>query len=350
MKYAVLLHEERHLARNYHSEGLELLRAHGDVDLITMKSGEEAAALEPFAGLMEKADAAVIGAWMRPALRPEHWQASKNLKVFSGTFDNRFEGWVDIDYLDSRKIPLIDTSRGMTPSVAEFAFALTLNLIRDIPNSLYLVREGGWIAHVPMNWERPGFVYGDLTGRRVGLAGLGSINQRYAELLAPWHCEVSVYDPYVSDETIVHYGGKRVSSLVELAKNSEVFNVGIPPMADTMQIINRDVIYALPKGALFVITTRMQVVEQEPLWERIKNNEISAGIDVFLPEPPPADAWFRKHPNVIATPHVAGGTDFCHRRCFTDACKEAIAVLEGREPRFRTVKRDYLIYEGKMKN
>ena len=210
-----------------------------------------------------------------------------------------------------------------------------------------MVREGGWGEHY---WERPGFVYGDLTGRRVGLAGLGSINQRYAELLAPWHCEIFVHDPYVSGETIARYGGKRVNSLVELARNSEIFNVGIPPLPNTLEIINRDVIYALPKGALFVLTTRMQVVEQEPLWERIKNNEIAAGIDVFLPEPPPADAWFRKHPNVIATPHIAGGTDFCHRRCFTDACKEAIAVLEGREPRFRTVKWDYLIYEGKMKN
>ena len=61
MKYAVLLHEEHHMVKNYHGEGLELLQAHGDVDLITMKSGEEAAALEPFAGLMKKADAAVIG-------------------------------------------------------------------------------------------------------------------------------------------------------------------------------------------------------------------------------------------------------------------------------------------------
>lgn len=226
MKYAVLLHEKHHVAKNYHGEGLDLLQAHGDVDLITMKSGEEAAALEPFAGLMKKADAAVIGSWYRPALRPEHWQASKNLKVFSGTFDNRFEGWVDIDYLESRKIPLIDCSRGMTPSVAEFAFALTLALIRDIPNSLYVVREGGWGEHY---WERPGFVYGDLTGRRVGLAGLGSINQRYAELLAPWHCEIFVHDPYVSGETIARYGGKRVNSLVELARNSEIFNVGIPP-------------------------------------------------------------------------------------------------------------------------
>lgn len=347
MKYAVLLHEERHMARNYHGKGMELLHANGDVELITMKRGEEKEKLEPYVEIMKDADAAVIGSWFRPELKPEHWELAKNLKVFSGTFDNRFKGWVDFDVLDERGIKLIDTSRSMTPSVAEFALALTLNLVRHIPESLYVVREGGWQEYF---WENPGFIYGDLTGRRVGLAGLGSINQRYAELLAPFNCEIFVYDPYVSDEMIAKYGGKRVDSLVELAKNSEIFNVGLPPLPTTLEIINRDVIYALPKGALFVCTTRLQVVEQAPMWERVQADELAVGLDVFVPEPPPADAWFRKHPRVQATPHIAGGTDFCHRRCFTVACQEAIDVLNGKEPTYQSTKRDYLIYEGLMDN
>lgn|GEM_PF-6395337 len=60
--------------------------------------------------------------------------------------------------------------------------------------------------------------------------------------------------------------------------------------------------------------------------------------------------WFRRHPNVLATPHIAGGTDFCHRRCFTDACKDAVAVLNGEAPRFQATVLDYLIYEGKMES
>ena len=346
MRFAVLLHEDNHMARNYHGEGIDQLREHGQVDLVTMRSGEEAAALEPFMALLKEADAAIIGAWHRPAMQPEHWRQAENLKVFAGTFDNRFANWVDFDVLDARGITLIDTSRGMTPSVAEFALAMTLNLIRDIPEAMYVVREGDWQKHF---WEKPGFVYGDLTGRRVGLAGLGSINRRYAELLAPFRCEISVYDPFVSDEVISQYGGKRVPSLVELAQSSEIFVVGLPPLPTTLEIINRDVIFSLPKGALFVLVTRMAVVEQQALWERIEANEIAAAIDVFAPEPPPKDAWFRQHPNVLATPHIAGGTDFCHRRCFTDACKDAIAVLTGKTPRFQATKQDYLVYEGKLK-
>ena len=345
MRFAVLLHEDRHMARNYHGEGLDLLRDHGHVDLVTMKSGQETAAMGPFVDYLQAADAGVIGAWHRPAMQPPHWQQAAKLKVFAGTFDNRFAGWVDFDFLAERGITLIDTSRSMTPSVAEFALAMTLNLLRDIPEALYVVREGDWQQHF---WEKPGFVYGDLTGRRVGLAGLGSINRRYAELIAPFRCAVRVYDPFVADEVLAHYGTQRADTLVELAQSAEIFVVGLPPLPTTLEIINRDVIAALPKGALFVLVTRMAVVEQEPLWERIKANEIAAAIDVFAPEPPPDDAWFRRHPNVLATPHIAGGTDFCHRRCFTDACKEAIAVLRGETPRFQATKRDYLVYEGKL--
>lgn len=345
MRFAVLLHEDRHMARNYHGEGLDLLRTHGQVDLITMKSGQESAALAPYVALLKEADAGVIGAWYRPPMQPEHWQQAAKLKVFAGTFDNRFAGWVDFDVLNERGITMIDTSRGMTPSVAEFALAMTLNLLRDIPEALYVVREGDWQKHF---WEKPGFVYGDLTGRRVGLAGLGSINRRYAELIAPFRCDVSVYDPFVSDKVLAQYGAKRANTLVELAHSSEIFVVGLPPLPTTLEIINRAVISALPKGALFILPTRMAVVEQQPLWERIEANEIAAAIDVFAPEPPPTDAWFRRHPNVLATPHIAGGTDFCHRRCFTDACKDAIAVLRGETPRFQATKRDYLVYEGKL--
>ena len=349
MRYVVLLHEKHHIGSDFHSEGCDLLREHGQVDIVAIRSGEEAAAFEQFLALLKEADGAVIGCWHRPAIQLEHWRQAKNLKVFAGTFDNRFAGWVDFDLLDACGITLIDTSRSMTPSVAEFALAMTLNLVRDIPESMYLLREGGWQTHPFDSWEKPGFVYGDLTGRRVGLAGLGSINRRYAELIAPFRCDVGVYDPFVPDEVFSQYGVKRANSLAELAASSEIFVVGLPPLPTTLEVINREVIYSLPKGALFVLVTRMAVVEQEALWERIEAGEIAASVDVFAPEPPPKDAWFRRHPNVLATPHIAGGTDFCHRRCLTDACKDAIAVLSGETPRFRATKRDALLYEGELK-
>jgi phosphoglycerate dehydrogenase-like enzyme len=343
MRFVVLEAGQR--IRSITAEGLRLLHAHGQVDLVTLALGFQAQGMSEFLGLLPEADAAVISPWLQPSTTPEDWSHAGNLKVLAGTFDNRFAGWMDLADLQQRGIAVIDTSRSMTPSVAEFALAMTLNLIRDIPASIDIVRRGEW---KPQAWENPGFTFGDLTGRRVGLAGLGSINRRYAELLTPFRCVAHAYDPFVSREVFDRYGLEPMSSLVELARSSEILVIGIPPTPATLGIISQQVIDALPKGALIVLVTRMAVVEQEALWRRVEAGEIMAAVDVFAPEPPPPDVWFRRHPHVLPTPHVAGDTMYCHRRCFTDACQDAITVLTGGQPRFQATSWDDDLYQGRL--
>jgi len=181
--------------------------------LDSMDDEERAALLD---AALPSADAIVVAPWtMRmPEFSPARWAAAPNLKVIAGTFDNRFGGWVDVADAQGRRVTLVDTSRSMTPTVAEFALAMTLNLLRDIPAAVQLVRSGQWKSQ---SWDQPGFVYGDLTGRRVGLAGYGSINRRYAELLTPFHCSLVTYDPFVSDADLARAGVRRAALLTELA-------------------------------------------------------------------------------------------------------------------------------------
>ncbi len=300
-----------------------------------------------FDAALPGAHAVVVGPWIMriPPFAPKRWELANDLKVIAGTFDNRFGGWLDVAEAGQRGVTVIDTSRSMTPTVAEFALAMTLNLLRDIPAAVQLVRDGSWKSQ---NWDQPGFVYGDLTGRKVGLAGFGSINRRYAELVAPFQCDVASCDPFVSDEVLTRAGVRRVQSLPELAAQSEVFVVGIPPTPATQAIISAEVIDALPKGALFVLVTRMAVVYQEALWRRAEAGEIRAAIDVFAPEPPPPDASFRTSPHVLPTPHIAGDTSYCHRRCFTTACADALAVLAGKQPVYPASVWDDQLYRGAL--
>jgi D-3-phosphoglycerate dehydrogenase len=293
------------------------------------------------------ADALVASPWIHrgmPWFTPERWARADRLKVIAGTFDHRVGSFLDLGEASRRGVVVVDTARSMTPTVAEFALAMILNVLRDIPASIQLVRDGGWKEG---DWDQPGYVYGDLTGRRVGLAGYGSINRRLAELLAPFRCEVAAYDPFVPDADLEAAGIRRVGSLPELAADSEIFVVGIPPTPATEAIVDAATIDALPQGAAFVLVTRMAVVDQEPLWRRTRAGEIRAAIDVFEPEPPPADAWFRTSPHVLPTPHIAGGTAYCHRRCFLTACEDAVAVLEGRRPVYAVNERETDLYLGK---
>ena len=309
----------------------------------SMSLAERADVLDP---VLPEVDALLVAPWLGtiPLFDADRWSLAPRLKVIAGTFDNRFGHWIDVGEAHSRGVAVIDTSRSMTPTVAEFALAMILNLIRDIPASIEIVRRGEWPDG---HWSDDRFVHGDLTGRKVGLAGFGSINRRLAELLAPFHGTVTTCDPFVRDSDLNAAGVKRAETLPELAASSEIFVVGIPPTPATLGVIDSEVIDALPVGSLFVLVTRMAVVEQEALWRRAEAGEIRAAIDVFEPEPPPADASFRTSPFVLPTPHIAGNTFACHRRCFTTACTDALAVLAGDRPVYPATVSDSLLYQGR---
>jgi phosphoglycerate dehydrogenase-like enzyme len=297
------------------------------------------------------ADAVVSTPWLgaaphleMPRFDERRWECAAAVKAIAGTYDFRF-GWIDLEEAERRGVTVVDTSRTMTPTVAEFGLAMTLNLLRGIPESIELVRRGDWTSHAP---DGDGFVYGDLAGRRVGLAGYGSINRRYRSFLAPFGCDVATYDPFVDDETLQRDLVGRATSLVELARSSEIFVVAIPPTPATLEVVSADVIDALPTRSLFVLLSRMAVVQQEALWRRLHNDELRAAIDVFSPEPPPPDAWFRRARNVLPTPHIAGNAVYAHQRCFEEACRDAVEILRGGTPRHPATRRDKKLYEGSL--
>lgn len=335
------------------SDALKILESAGTVrelDVSAIKDPQErrSAFVQAAAGV----DAAVFGPWGDQGLgsvSPGCWDDLPGIRVIAGTFDNRFEQSfsMSLKAAHDRGITVIDTSRTMTPTVAEFALAMIFNLLRDIPVQIQKVREGGWNEGWPNGWpDLSGFVAGDLKGKRVALAGYGVISRTLRGFLVPFECEVATYDPFADDDLLKQDRVSRASSLVELASNCEIFVVGIPPTPATLGIINREVIYALPKGSLFVLPTRMAVVEQEALWERTSAAQIKAAIDVFEPEPPPPDSPIRTYPNVLPTPHIAGNTAYCHRRCFTAACEDAVAAVQGKPTRWTMTLRDAALYRG----
>jgi phosphoglycerate dehydrogenase-like enzyme len=308
----------------------------GILDRAGRRTSIDVRALDPDRRLAEyvrvaaDADAVVVAPWGGQGLEsiPTWLEASPRARVVAGTFDFRFPDISTHDLFGSgRELTVIDTSRTMTPTVAEFSLGMILNLLRGIPEHIAGVRAGGWTQE----WtDNRAFVGGDLAGRSVGLAGYGVLNRSLAAFLKPFGCDVSAFDPHVPAADLRADGIAVADDLVDLARSSEVFVVGIPHLPTTTGVIDRAVVSALPHGALVVLPTRMAVVDQEALRERITAGELRAAVDVFAPEPPPVDSWWRTHPGVLPTPHMAGNTAQAHRRCFRVACEEAVAALDGR--------------------
>jgi len=328
-------------------EGLRLLEGAGTVRRLDLPAmADEAQREAAFDRALPEADALLLAPWGRqgvPLFTAERWEMAGALRAIAGTFDHRFAAWLDVAEAQQRGIAVIDTSGAMSLTVAEFALAMILNLLRDIPDTVAEVRRGGW----PHGWkDRPGFVFGDLAGRRVGLAGFGAIGRRLTELLAPFQCVVSAWDPFVPADVMTRMGVRRAASLRDLAAESDILVVGIPKTPTTERLVNGEVINALPRGALFVLVGRMWTVEQEALWRRAAAGEIRAAVDVFLPEPLPADHPARTDPHVLPTPHLAGNTVQANRRCFTVACSDVIAALEGRTPQYAVRPEHAALYAG----
>jgi phosphoglycerate dehydrogenase-like enzyme len=349
---SVVVADRKHRERFVSPEALTVLEAAGPVgelDLAAIDTAEERRAAVEDA--LSDADAVVFAPWGSYGLEefsPACWRVADHLRAIAGTFGYRFEEFfsVELGELEGQGVVVVDTSRSNSPTVAEFGLAMILNLLRDIPDDVALVRRGGW--RDVWDWKDDGAVSGELTGRRVGLAGFGAICRRLAQLLAPFGCSLSAFDPFVAADVVAAAGVTPTRSLAELASGSEIFVVGIPRTPATLGVVDHTVIDALPRGALFLLLTRMAVVDQQALWARTSSGELRAAVDVYEPEPPPPDSPFRTDPNVLPTPHIGGNTAAVNRRCFLLACREAVAALEGRPLSYRMTARDAELYSGRI--
>jgi phosphoglycerate dehydrogenase-like enzyme len=246
------------------------------------------------------------------------------LRYVGSTSHYRQAEYADMPVALGRGIAFSETAPVMSPWVAEYELALGLAAMRRLPQEHEMVGRGEWTQEfVDVDW------FDRLQGRRVGLASFGEIHRHLARMLAPFECEWQAYDPFVPADRIAAAGGQKADDLVAMAGRSEILFVATPPNPSTIGLISRPVIGALPIGAVFVLVSRMAVVEQPPLIERLERGELRAGIDVFEPEPPAADHPLRRLPNVVHTPHRAGNTAGAHRGVFLAQCQDARRHFAG---------------------
>ena len=315
------------------AEVLDSFAERVDVDLTKDQTAEQRAARVDAA--LADADGLVLVGWGDQGmgyLSAERLARAPRLRYIGSTCHYTQATFIDVQAAVERGIAITETAPCMSPWVAEYEFALGLAALRNIPQEHQIVGANGWVhwKQMPERPETPD----RLQGRRVGLAGFGEIHRHLARMLAPFDTDWEAFDPYIPEDRIAALGGRKVDDLVAMAKRSEVFCIAIPPTPETIGIINRDVIHALPREAVFVLVSRMAVVEQPPLLERLTAGELRAGIDVYSPEPPPAGDPMRTLPNVIHTPHRAGGTHAAHLGVFLGQCHEARRHFAGEPLRY----------------
>jgi D-3-phosphoglycerate dehydrogenase len=237
-------------------------------------------------------------------------------------FDN-----IDVAAATRRKVPVCITPRANAVSVAEHVLALMLALAKKIVPYDRATRMS--------NWEiRNSFDAVDLDGKILGVIGMGRTGTLVCQKAkAAFNMEVLVYSPRASREMIEKAGGKKVSSIPELLKASDIVTLHVPLTGETGGLIGEAELHMMKPSAFLINCARGPVVNEGALFRALKDGIIAgAGLDVFDPEPPGDDNPLFGLTNVVLSPHSAGLTAECAKRMSSQAAQSIIDVLEGRRP------------------
>ena len=158
-------------------------------------------------------------------------------------------------------------------------------------------------------WNKMARESRDLRNARIGMIGLGMVGRNLLPLLAPFHPEILVYDPYL-DAISLQQSGMNIkqASLDDVLHWGDILTLHASLTKETKGMLNREKLALIPDGGLLVNTARSGIIVEEALLEELRSGRIHAVLDVFDHEPLPEDSMFHELDNVILMPHVAGIT------------------------------------------
>jgi lactate dehydrogenase-like 2-hydroxyacid dehydrogenase len=247
---------------------------------------------------------------------PEELIASlPGLKVIS-TAGVGFE-LIPVKFANNLGIAVTNTPGVLDAAVCELAVGILMALLRKIPAADRYIREG--------KWQSDGFPMAtSLSGKTVGIVGLGRIGQGIAARLAPFGVDL-LYTGSRRPQFLYRH----LADLSELASAVDILIVCVPGGAATRNLINASVLEALgPKG--FVVNiSRGSVMDELALIDALKMGKIKgAGLDVFKDEPDINPEFF-KLPNIVMTPHIGSATQETRQAMLCLALDNLRAVLSG---------------------
>lgn len=229
---------------------------------------------------------------------------------------------IDQDACAARGIAVFPATGTNALSVAEYTIAAILMLLRGAYHSNEAVIAG--------DWPRTQLMGGEISGKRLGIIGLGDIGGNVAWRAGALGMEIAATDPYVEAEAEVWTGVKKLE-LLELLETSDVITIHTPLTDETRHIIDADALAHMKPEAMIINSARGGVIDDGALVAALKAGKLGgAAIDVFEDEPLDADggARFAGIPNLILTPHIAGVTREANRRTSVMIIDRVRRVLE----------------------
>ncbi len=236
---------------------------------------------------------------------------------------------VDLSAAKSRGLIVTNTPDVLSDATAEIAMLLMLGAARRAGEGERLVRAAKWDS-----WS-PAFMVGiQVTGKRLGVIGMGRVGQVTAERARGFEMEILYHNRSRLDPA-AEKGARYYQALDQMLPECEFLSIHCPATAETRGLINAARIERLPDGAIVVNTARGAVVDDDALIAALESGKLAAaGLDVFNNEPD-INPKYRKLENTFLLPHIGSATRETRDAMGFRALDNLDAILTGQEPRDR---------------
>lgn len=244
-------------------------------------------------------------------------QAAKNLRLIvrAGVgLDN-----IDMAAAESKKIAVRNTPAATSASVAELTMGLMVALARHIPQANLSMHQG--------RWEKKNFWGTELSGKTLGLLGLGRIGSEVARRAQAFAMRILTHDPYITAATASAADAQLVS-FDQLLAESDFLSVHVPLTEGTRNLVDAKAISKMKPGARLIDCARGGIVDEEAVGRALKQGHLAgAAFDVFATEPL-GDSPLKGLPHCILSPHLGAQTTEGQKRASQAAADTVIEFFQ----------------------
>jgi len=264
------------------------------------------------------ADADAIVVRSATKLTKEVLAAAKRVKVIGRAgigVDN-----IDVPAATAQGIVVMNTPLGNITTTAELALALLFSIARHIPRADRLVRSG--------SWKKKDLVGTEITGKTLGIIGLGRIGRIVADRARGLGMNVIAFDPYL-DANNAPAGTPELLELPELLARVDFLTIHVPLVPATKNLISWKELQGIKPGARLIQASRGGVVDEEAVLDALSDGRLAgAAFDVLAEEPPGKNHPLVGRDDVIVTPHLGASSEEAQLRVAVDIAEQISEYLK----------------------
>jgi len=212
---------------------------------------------------------------------------------------------IDVASARQRGILVTNTPGVVTEDTADMAMALMLGVTRRMPEGLAMMQRGAWTG-----WAPTALLGGRISGRRLGILGMGRIGQAVARRATAFGMQIHYHNRRrVSAEVETQLGATWWEDLDEMVKRIDILSVNCPSTPETFHLMNARRLQLMKPTAVIVNTARGDVIDEGALVRMLRAGALAgAGLDVYE-HGARVNPALRELPNVVLLPHMSSATE-----------------------------------------